>query len=70
MEPGASPPHMLIGETGIRLTDAYPDADGGRQVIDVLAEAIQSVPSAAVCDAWGVSISPGSVVACQGGVGS
>lgn len=35
------------------LTENYPDADGGHQSIDVMAEAIQSVPEAAVQDAWG-----------------
>ena len=35
------------------LKGNYDDADGGRQAIDVMAEAIQSVPEAAVQDAWG-----------------
>lgn len=35
------------------LTENYPDADGGHQSIDVMAEAIQSVPEAAVKAAWG-----------------
>ena len=38
------------------LTKDYQDADGGHQAIDVMAEAIQSVPEAAVKDAWGLSI--------------
>lgn len=38
------------------LKDAYTDADGGHQSIDVMAEAIQSVPEAAVQAAWGLSI--------------
>lgn len=35
------------------LTGSYNDADGGKQVIEVMAEAIQSVPEAAVQAAWG-----------------
>ena len=38
------------------LKGNYDDADGGRQAIDVMAEAIQSVPEAAVQAAWGLSI--------------
>lgn len=48
------------------LTTAYVDADGGHQSIDVMAEAIQSGPAQAVGQAWGVSISPGSVTAYSG----
>lgn len=36
------------------LTGSYNDADGGKQVIEVMAEAIQSVPASAVVSAWGV----------------
>ena len=39
------------------------DPDGGKQVIEVMAEAIQSEPVQAVGEAWGVSISPGEVTA-------
>lgn len=39
------------------LTAEYTDADGGRQAIDVMAEAIQSVPEAAVKAAWGEGFS-------------
>lgn len=59
---GQSPADLLIGEPGIALTE-YTDADGGRQVIEVLAEAIQSSPARAVGESWGVSIAPGSVTA-------
>lgn len=34
----------------------YDDADGGHQAIDVMAEAIQSVPEAAVKEAWGFEL--------------
>ncbi len=47
------------------LTGAYSDADGGKQVIEVMAEAIQSEPAQAVGEAWGVSISEGRVAAYQ-----
>lgn len=45
---------ILIDE--IQLQDPYMDADGGRQAIDVMAEAIQSVPEAAVKEAWGFGL--------------
>ena len=56
--PNEKPAANLIYK--IALTE-YDDADGGKQVVEVLAEAIQSDPAAAVNDAWGVSISQGSV---------
>ena len=59
---GATPANPLIGTPGIALKE-YTDADGGKQVIEVMAEAIQSQPPAAVKEAWGVSISEGSVTA-------
>lgn len=48
----ASPAAPLIGESGISLTQQYTDADGGKQVIEVMAEAIQSAPDTAVKEAW------------------
>ena len=59
--PGASPAANLADR--IELTGTYDDADGGHQSIDVMAEAIQSEPAEAVGQAWGVSISQGSVTA-------
>ena len=47
----------------INLKAKYDDADGGKQVIEVMAEAIQSEPAEAVGEAWGVTISSGSVTA-------
>lgn len=64
--PGDSPAADLIGSTGIALNGNYTDADGGKQAIDVMAEAIQSVPDKAVGEAWGVSISQNSVTAYSG----
>lgn len=55
---------MTAGQTpAANLTDsmtlngAYDDADGGKQAIDVMAEAIQSVPAQAVGQAWGEGFS-------------
>ncbi len=45
----------------IELTAAYDDADGGKQVIEVMAEAIQAMPDAAVEEAWGVTVSNGKI---------
>lgn len=36
----------------------YEDADGGRQVIEVMAEAIQATPAGAAAEAWHVSVNP------------
>ena len=46
--------------------ESYTDVDGGHQAIDVMAEEIQSEPARAVGQAWGVSISQGSVTAYSG----
>lgn len=64
VDPGATPASNLTDE--IVLTATYDDADGGHQSIDVMAEAIQSEPAEAVGEAWGVSISQGSVTAYSG----
>ena len=44
----------------IELTGSYNDADGGKQVVEVMAEAIQSVPEDAVKAAWGAGFSIGA----------
>ena len=62
--PNAQPEKALIDN--IQLTSGYTDADGGYQAMDVMAEAIQSQPAQAVGEAWGVSISQGSVTAYSG----
>lgn len=61
VEAGKAPATNLTDS--MTLTTTYADADGGHQSIDVMAEAIQSGPAQAVGQAWGVSISPGSVTA-------
>ena len=48
------------------LQKFYNDADGGKQALDVMAEAIQSEPEKAVGEAWGVRISQGSVTDSSG----
>ena len=64
MAPGQTPETNLIDT--ITLSSSYIDADGGKQVIEVMAEAIQSSPTEAVGTAWGVTISEGSVTAYSG----
>lgn len=64
--PNEWPEDTLIGTDGITLEGSYEDADGGKQVIEVMAEAIQSGPAKAVGSSWGVSISVGSVTAYAG----
>ena len=64
VEAGKAPKANLADS--MTLTASYTDADGGHQSIDVMAEAIQSGPAQAVGQAWGVSISQGSVTAYVG----
>ena len=58
---GEKPANDLIGGEGITLSSSYNDADGGKQVIEVMAEAIQANPADAVGQAWGVTITSNSV---------
>lgn len=53
--PGATPADSLADV--IKLTENYTDVDGGHQSIDVIAEAIQAGPEAAVKAAWGDNFS-------------
>lgn len=66
--PGTKPADALI--SSITLTDPYDDADGGKPVIEVMAEAIQANGVAdngtkAVVEAWGVD----PEILSQGGAG-
>ena len=64
--PDEQPETSLIDS--ITLTGSYDDADdadGGKQVIEVMAEAIQSTPAKAVTEAWGVD----PEILSQGGAG-
>ena len=56
--PGKSPENNLTDS--MTLVDSYQDTDGGKQAVDVMAEAIQSVPEAAVKAAWGAGFSIGA----------
>lgn len=51
---GGSPATNLIDS--IALTGSCSDADGGKQVIEVMAEAIQSVPTSVVAEKWKVTV--------------
>lgn len=62
--PGQKPAYDLI--ESIQLKGNYDDADGGKQVIEVMAEAIQSAPAKAVGESWRVSIAQGRVTAYTG----
>ena len=42
------------------LVGSYLDTDGGKQAVDVMAEAIQSVPEDSVKAAWGADFSIGA----------
>ena len=59
VKPNERPTAALI--ESIELTGPYNDADGGKQVIEVMAEAIQSSPAKAVGESWNVTIIPGNV---------
>ena len=52
--PGEQPKTNLTDS--MTLTGTYNDADGGKQVIEVMAEAIQSQPTTAVTQSWGVPV--------------
>ena len=53
--PGKAPAADLVGDSGIRLV-SYADADGGKQVIEVIAEAIQAKPISVVKEKWNVAV--------------
>ena len=59
VKPDERPAAVLI--SSITLKDSYPDADGGKQVIEVMAEAIQSAPAEAIGQSWGVRITQDKV---------
>lgn len=57
--PNQKPDYDLIDS--IQLRGNYDDADGGKQAIDVMAEAIQSAPAEAIGQSWGVRITQDKV---------
>ena len=63
MAPGQQPEPPLIDS--LTLTGSYNDADGGKQALEIMAEAIQSAPEEAAGQAWGVTITPGQVARYQ-----
>lgn len=65
VEPKAQPKTNLAEK--MTLKSSYEDADGGKQALDVMAEAIQSAPEKAVGEAWGVTITRNSVKPYQTG---
>lgn len=53
VEPNASSGNLL----GSSITlQQYTDADGGKQVIEVISESIQSVPTSTVASVWNVTV--------------
>lgn len=52
---GASSGDLLASGSSIKL-EKYTDADGGKQVIEVIAESIQSKPVETVKDVWEVGV--------------
>lgn len=67
--PNKMPAANLIGNDGITLVK-YTDADGGRQVIEVIAEAIQSVPTSVVKEYWNVTVDANGVISAPSGSGN
>lgn len=63
VEPHAQPHTNLANSMTLEKSYKDEDADGGKQALDVMAEAIQSAPEKAVGEAWGVQIAPGNVTA-------
>lgn len=66
VKPKAKPEADLIEDPGIKLKE-YPDVDGGRQVVEVMAELIQSEPASAVQDAWKVTVNPNGTLKVSSG---
>ena len=67
VEPNAQPHTNLADSMTLEKSYKDEDADGGKQALDVMAEAIQSAPEKAVGEAWGVTITPNSVKPYQTG---
>ena len=67
VEPNAQPHTNLADSMTLEKSYKDEDADGGKQALDVMAEAIQSAPEKAVGEAWGVTITRNSVKPYQTG---
>ena len=48
--------NLIAADSKIELHGQYDDSDGGKQVVEVMAEAIQSKPVDAVEKAWGITV--------------
>ncbi len=57
----SSPANPLIGSDGITLKE-YTDDDGGKQVIDVLAQSITAASKDAVKEKWNVNVSDDGIL--------
>lgn len=57
--PESSAPALI---SSLALVGSYDDADGGKQVIEVLAEAIQAEPTRAYEEAWGIAAASNAIV--------
>lgn len=60
VSPGGESGNLIGDENSIELK-SYDDADGGKQVIEVISESIQSVPTDVVEDAWSVTVVNGEL---------
>ena len=63
--PGERPKTNLTDS--MTLVGSYPDTDGGKQVIEVMAEAIQSVPTTTVTSVWPVTVDANGALAPKSG---
>lgn len=64
VDPNVTIKPTLTGDGYIELKEYSKDSDGGKQVIEVIAEAIQASPVEAVQEAWGQTVgSDGNLVA-------
>ena len=63
VEPNAQPQTNLADSMTLEMS--YGDADGGKQALEIMAEALQSTPADALGEAWGVTITPGHVAQYQ-----
>lgn len=62
VQPGAISDNLIATNSSITLQQ-YTDADGGKQIIEVISESIQSMPDTAVESAWPVKVENGHLTA-------
>lgn len=56
----------MVGTKGIEMMK-YTDADGGKQVIEVISESIQSEPATTVASVWPVTVGTDGTLSANGG---